>query len=270
MPNFDDPVYVRVNGKVRSALPGGFLGIFVAGVDPDEEWAFLADGLHCLPDKLWISTDDKVRVYLEGDHGNLWLGGGGEGGDVVLFPGEVNGAMPGDVKKSTILLAGDPGVIILRNKQGDETVVVDGPAGDIILKNADCAEDFPVDDNQAVEPGSVLVVGDAGRLRLSDQPYDRRVAGVVSGAGGLKPGVVLGRQATDDTAVPIGLAGRVGCKVDAAERPVATGDLLTTSAVPGHAMAVDDPGRALGAVLGKALAPLTSGQGILPVLVSLQ
>jgi hypothetical protein len=48
------------------------------------------------------------------------------------------------------------------------------------------------------------------------------------------------------------------------------GDLLTTSPTPGHAMAARDHGRAFGAVFGKALAPLQSGIGLLPVLVALQ
>jgi len=48
------------------------------------------------------------------------------------------------------------------------------------------------------------------------------------------------------------------------------GDLLTTSPTPGHAMRADDPGRAFGAVLGKALRPLADGQGLVPILVALQ
>jgi hypothetical protein len=54
------------------------------------------------------------------------------------------------------------------------------------------------------------------------------------------------------------------CKVDADVAPVAVGDLLTTSATRGHR------GAALGAVLGKAMAPLESGRGLVPVLVGLQ
>ena len=60
------------------------------------------------------------------------------------------------------------------------------------------------------------------------------------------------------------------CKVDADVAPVAAGDLLTTSATRGHAQKVTDRGAALGAVLGKAMAPLESGHGLIPVLVGLQ
>jgi hypothetical protein len=51
---------------------------------------------------------------------------------------------------------------------------------------------------------------------------------------------------------------------------VSVGDLLTTSDTPGHAMRVTEPGRAFGAVLGKALAPLPEGSGLVPILVTLQ
>jgi len=46
------------------------------------------------------------------------------------------------------------------------------------------------------------------------------------------------------------------------------GDLLTTSATQGHAMRVSDRSRALGAIIGKALAALDAGSGLIPILVS--
>jgi hypothetical protein len=81
---------------------------------------------------------------------------------------------------------------------------------------------------------------------------------------------VLGRTKNAINRWPIALSGKVFCKVDARESPIAVGDLLTTSPTPGHAMAARDHGRAFGAVFGKALAPLQSGIGLLPVLVALQ
>lgn len=59
------------------------------------------------------------------------------------------------------------------------------------------------------------------------------------------------------------------CKVDADIAPIALGDLLTTSPTRGHAQKVTEPGRAIGAILGKALGALESGKGKIPVLVSL-
>ena len=65
------------------------------------------------------------------------------------------------------------------------------------------------------------------------------------------------------------MIGKVFCKVDADAAPVDIGDLLTTSNTPGHAMKATDRERAFGAVIGKALAPLVSGRGLIPVLVAL-
>ena len=58
-------------------------------------------------------------------------------------------------------------------------------AGDIRLTNADCAEDFDICDTELSEPGTVMVVGEEGVLSSSQYAYDKRVAGVVYGAGGV-------------------------------------------------------------------------------------
>jgi hypothetical protein len=60
------------------------------------------------------------------------------------------------------------------------------------------------------------------------------------------------------------------CKVDADIAPIEVGDLLTTSTTKGHAQKVLDSSKALGTIVGKALAPLAQGKGKIPVLVMLQ
>ena len=64
--------------------------------------------------------------------------------------------------------------------------------------------------------------------------------------------------------------GKVFCKVDASFGAIAAGDLLTTSTTCGHAMKASDAQQAFGAVIGKAMRPLALGQGLIPILVSLQ
>lgn len=54
--------------------------------------------------------------------------------------------------------------------------------GDIFLPGADCAEHFEMRVPSAVEPGVVMVIDDAGALEPCRQAYDRRAAGVISGA----------------------------------------------------------------------------------------
>ncbi|MGH8549722.1 MAG: hypothetical protein ACRERU_14195 [Methylococcales bacterium] len=142
--------------------------------------------------------------------------------------------------------------------------------GDVILTGADCAEEFDIVGVENVESGTVMVINEEGALRVSDQPYDRRVAGVVSGAGDYKPGLVLDRQQSQNDRKPIALIGKAYCKVDAQFGAIEVGDLLTTSPTPGHAMRADDPMKAYGTVIGKALRPLKEGQGLIPILVTLQ
>jgi hypothetical protein len=143
-------------------------------------------------------------------------------------------------------------------------------SGDIRLTNADCAEDFDIVCIGKVEPGTVMVIDSEGALRPSDQAYDKRVAGVISGAGKYKPGLILDKQESSNNRQPIALMGKVFCKVDAQYGAIEVGDLLTTSPTPGHAMRVDDPFKALGTIIGKALRPLANGQGLIPILIALQ
>ena len=141
---------------------------------------------------------------------------------------------------------------------------------DIILAGADCAEDFEIGDDAPSEPGTVMVINDDGRLCQSQKAYDRRVAGILSGAGSLRPGIVLGRKSSSQGTQAIALTGTTYCRIDASIHPVAVGDLLTTSDRPGHAMSAQDPERSFGAVIGKALGNLTGGVGLVRVLVALQ
>jgi len=153
------------------------------------------------------------------------------------------------------------------NVSGTLTVGVD-----IVLSAgaADCAEEFNVGTAQEVQPGTVMVLDQGESLRPSDCSYDKKVAGVVSGGGGYRPAMILDRRDAAGRRVPIALVGKAYCKVDAQYGAVEIGDLLTTSPTLGHAMKASDPARAFGAVIGKALCPLRSGQGLVPVLIALQ
>ena len=194
-----------------------------------------------------IFDNNQATIKLDGNGGNIWVGGNGVDGDIVLF------ASSGD---NTTL--------------DQATIHINGDSGDIILQNADCAEDFEVENVEVAEPGTVMIIGDYSRLRISETAYDRRVAGIVAGAGQYRPGIILGRNRASKNALPIALMGRVECKVDASDSPIEIGDLLTTSQMPGHAMKVKDPQKAFGTVIGKALGKLDRGVGMLPILVALQ
>jgi hypothetical protein len=168
--------------------------------------------------------------------------------------------------------AGNAGDLRIRGADGQFKIHLDGSTGDIKLSGADCAEEFEVDEEEELEPGSVMAIADEGKLRRCAQAYDRRVAGVISGAGSHKPGIILGRRQGSEggNSIPLALSGRAYCRVDANYGRVGVGDLLTTSPTVGHAMRAEDPRRAFGATIGKALRPLRSGTGLVPILIALQ
>ena len=188
---------------------------------------------------------------------------GGNGTFGIDAPGVVNGRFV--VQDSGNVGIGTDAPASKLDVKGDITV-----SGDLLLAGADCAEEFNLEDDEQAEPGTVVVINESGALRESRQAYDRRVAGVVSGAGTYRAGLVLDRQANRAHRIQVALVGKVWCKVDAAEYPVGVGDLLTTSETPGHAMKAADPVSAFGAVIGKALRPLAHGRGLVPILVALQ
>ena len=67
-----------------------------------------------------------------------------------------------------------------------------------IYGGGDLAERFEASDGAKVEPGTLMVIDDGhpGQLKPSATAYDTKVAGVVSGAGGVNPGLTLQQTAS--------------------------------------------------------------------------
>ena len=141
-----------------------------------------------------------------------------------------------------------------------------------IRGGSDLAEPFPVSNDEELPAGGVVVIDEnnPGHLKLSTEPYDKRVAGVVSGAGGIKPGLTLKQEGFMEGNQNIALAGRVYVLAITENGAIKSGDLLTTSSTPGHAMKATDSSKSNGAIIGKAMTELEQGQGIVLVLVNLQ
>lgn len=139
-----------------------------------------------------------------------------------------------------------------------------------ITGGADIAEPFKMSE-AGLPKGAVVIIDEEnpGQLKLSTEPYDRRVAGVISGAGGVSPGLSLSQRGVMDGDQQVALTGRVFVQADTSNGPIKPGDLLTTSAKPGHAMKVTDHARAQGATLGKAMSALDERAGLVLVLVTL-
>ena len=140
-----------------------------------------------------------------------------------------------------------------------------------ITGGMDLAEPFHMSEKN-LPPGSVVIIDEAhpGQLKLSTEPYDTRVAGIISGANGINTGLSLRQEGKVDGGQNVALSGRVYVLADATNGAIKPGDLLTASATPGHAMKVTDHARAQGAVLGKAMSALSEGTGMVLVLVTLQ
>ena len=137
----------------------------------------------------------------------------------------------------------------------------------------DYAESIDVQGNKAeYEPGDVIAIDPSapGTFEKSGKAYSKLVAGVYS----TKPGLT-GRRTTADrpnkeAEVPMAMMGIVPVKVSTENGPIETGDLLVSASTPGYAMKGTDHDRLTGAVLGKALAPMKSGVGVIEALISLQ
>jgi hypothetical protein len=144
-----------------------------------------------------------------------------------------------------------------------------------ITGGADLAEPFGISGDKhtpELAPGSVVVIDEnnPGHLKRSERAYDTRVAGIISGAGGLNPGIQLKQEGVLEAGQNVALTGRVYALADATRAPIKPGDLLTTSNTAGHLMKVTNPEKAHGAILGKAMTTLHDGKGLVLVLVTLQ
>jgi hypothetical protein len=243
---------------------------------------------------IWVKdARGNTLFHFDSTYAALYLGGRGNEGDLVVRDEANRERIKLDGGEGDIIVrntAGTPlfhfdsqfaalylggqgneGDLIVRNDAGNQTIKIDGGLGDIILNNADAAEDFDVVAAEAVSPGMVMVLAADGRLEPCAEAYDRKVVGVVSGAGPYRPGLVFDRgEARDEGRMPISVMGKVACRADASYGPIRVGDLLTTSPTPGAAMTAADPSRASGCVIGKALSPLERSEGLVTMLISLQ
>jgi hypothetical protein len=220
--------------------------------------------------KLVISNNpNDNRIYIEG-----W------GRDGVLNPDEmlITGQFPYSLPRLTLLadtayVTGNVGIGV-SNPVAKLDVAGMVKANAIQISAADFSEKFEVRETKGRgEPGMVVAIdpGNPGQLVLSTTAYNRRVAGVLSGAGGIKPGMLMGQPGTlADGDQAVALSGRVYVWADASNGPIVPGDLLTTSSKPGHAMKVTDYRKAQGATIGKAMTELREGRGLVLTLVTLQ
>lgn len=122
---------------------------------------------------------------------------------------------------------------------------------------ADIAERFQSD--KQYEPGTVVVLGDDGKVTECTSMADPLAVGIVS----TDPAYVL--NAYEEDSVAVGLVGTVPCKV---VNPVNKGDLLVTCKLAGHAKAVKPGEYVPGTVIGKAMETFHgNGASVIKVLI---
>ncbi|MBI3193954.1 MAG: hypothetical protein HYZ34_05710, partial [Ignavibacteriae bacterium] len=228
-----------------------------------------------------LMNDGEAELYTTGGTRTYLLDAddGGSGAEMYLYDSTGSERIQLDAQYET----GSGGWIGLRNASGTRTITLNADyngTGDgriissvvEITGGSDLAEPFETISNEIIEAGTLMVI-DAehpGMLKISDEAYDKKVAGIVSGAGGVNPGLLLHQDGVMSGNTPIAIAGRVYCKVDASYGSIEPGDLLTTSTTPGYAMKADSQEKSHGTIIGKAMSVLKDGRGLVLVLVNLQ
>ncbi|HWR83393.1 MAG TPA: hypothetical protein VN285_08825 [Candidatus Deferrimicrobium sp.] len=252
-------------GKLRLSMPDGTETIVLEASESG------ADGAQLTLDQ----AGGAVGVLIEAHEGTA------AGGAIYLYNGQGIQTVEIDAQET------DSGAAIrLDNGAGTTTITLDpddsNGDGRVITSvlqitgGSDLSEQFDVrhmsPDDQPT-PGMIVCIDldNPGKLVVSGKAYDPTVAGIISGAGGVKPGMLMGQAGSiSDGQHAVALTGRVYCWADASSGSIRPGDPLTSSETPGHAMKVTDYGRAQGAIIGKSMSTLEEGTGLVLVLVSLQ
>src|SRR6266487_901547 len=114
---------------------------------------------------------------------------------------EKGSGVVGSVQPGLTQAAGVTGIGPIAGQFFGDVVVT----GDVKLVGSDCAEEFDLVESEAVEPGTVMVIDNESALRRGWRAYDRRVAGVVCGAGNYRPGIILDRRDGGSKRIPVAL-----------------------------------------------------------------
>jgi hypothetical protein len=298
---FDVDDTVQAGGGLWLA-PGRFVGEGYVGIGTANPAAKLdvADGDILLSSGRTLRSSGRLHIQSDEDlflnpwGGTSHVGGGGGPGNLVVH-GSLHAqgvGLPGNSGPDPNLV-GTPGNYIAFGHSGVSEDFIgyrnntfffkDSPGGadtcdptvEIpvlrITGGCDLAEPFKMS-HADIPQGAVVIIDDEhpGQLKISEGAYDTRVAGIVSGANGVKAGITLHQEGLIEGGQNVALSGRVYVQADASGHPIKPGDLLTTSDTPGHAMRVVDHAKGQGAILGKAMTGLKEGKGMVLVLVSLQ
>ncbi len=264
--------YTRTGGVLGSNYSGTYWGALGYKDENSATWGVYT------PDRSYFGDDVTVdgQIVMSNDYGSGLSG-------VAIKADNTNAA---GVAMWAVSHGTDAAFVVTQNGSGDIARGFNGGGSPVfrvtqtgrvvtpvveITGGSDLAEPFAMADGDRIPAGALVVIDDEnpGQLKMSDRPYDSRVAGIVSGAEGVNPGLTLSQQDRFEGGRNVALSGRVYALADASNGPIRAGDLLTTSGRPGYAMKASDPEKSHGAVIGKAMSSLDTGTGFVLVLVSL-
>ena len=229
----------NTSGVARASLQGGNSGGSLQLFQADGR-----NGVSLLANGGQISTygsDGQEQIRLWGpSYGEILLhndalanqtavqlsANGSQGGYLSL--NDVNG-----VSRALLRGLNSGGVLTLSKSDGTVTVTLQADdglgSGQItaqvlqITGGADLSEQFEVKPaGNVFEPSMVVCIDPErpGELVVSTRAYDRAAAGVLSEAGGVKPGMLMGQAGTVAHGKhPVALTGRVYCQAEASHDP---------------------------------------------------
>ena len=216
---------------------------------------------------------DRVKIYATADVSD-------RGGLISLFNDNDNRTIRlqahDSQKAGRIDLADSSGTINIKidadwNGTGDSRIITDEIQ---IEGGSDLAERFEITNtSEDIMPGYLVSLDPQheGKLMITKQAYDKKIVGVVSGANGIKPGILMGQAGTeaygDDL---VTLSGRTYIKANNSNGAIMIGDFVTSSKIAGEAMKATKKKKSYGALIGKAMSNMVDGSGFILVLVNLQ
>lgn len=179
----------------------------------------------------------------------------------------------------------DGASVWLYNAAGQVTIELDADFGDgdgrIITRElqinggSDLAEHFSINKNNGaqIKPGMLVSIDEKneGKLKITEGVNDKKIVGIISGANGIKAGMLMSQQGTiADGEYPVALAGRVYVLTNNQGGEITAGDFLTSSSEKGIAKRVTNFADTQGAIIGKAMGKADAKTGYVLVLVNLQ
>lgn len=211
-------------------------------------------------------------------NGNALIDNGGH-----LYVAKLDGLKTVEIKPTES--GSDGASILLYNSAGAVKIELDADYADgdgrvitseiQINGGSDLAENFDIhtDDIHRMLPGMLVSIDpeNEGKLTLTKSAQDKKVVGVISGANGIKAGMIMGQQeSVADGKYPIALAGRVYVLATDEDGAISAGDFLTSASKPGYAKRVKNITATQGAIIGKAMGKADPVTGFVLVLINLQ